>query len=65
MRFIVDIHYRPDGVEGQVLGDGADQPEPFGSWLELLRLLEAPPDEKAGTEGRGDRGEARSDGSAD
>lgn len=57
MRFIVDIHHQPDGVEGQVLGDGADRPETFGSWLELLRLLEAAPDDRAGTEeqGRGER----------
>lgn len=43
MRYTVDLHHTEDGVEGRVTREGASEPESFSTWLELLRLLEAPP----------------------
>jgi hypothetical protein len=42
MRFIVELRYGADGVEGEVTEEGTAQAQPFVGWLELLRLLEAP-----------------------
>ncbi len=42
MRFTVELHYIDGNVEGEVLREGAAEPERFSGWLELLRLLEAP-----------------------
>ncbi len=41
VRFIVDLHPVEHRVEGTLAGEGAGEPCPFSSWLELLRLLEA------------------------
>jgi hypothetical protein len=40
MRFVVDLRHTDQGVEGEVLREGAAAAEPFSGWLELLRLLE-------------------------
>jgi hypothetical protein len=42
VRFTVELRYIDDTVEGEVLREGATEPERFSGWLELLRLLEAP-----------------------
>ncbi|WP_170223799.1 hypothetical protein [Nonomuraea turkmeniaca] len=42
MRFVVDLEYGADGVQGQVTCEGSDRPEPFHGWLDLLRVLEGP-----------------------
>lgn len=43
MRFTVELRKTTDGVEGHVINEGSAEPEPFASWLELLRILEPPP----------------------
>jgi hypothetical protein len=43
VRFIVELRYTDDGVEGEVTPEGMTTPQRFSSWLELLRLLEPPP----------------------
>jgi hypothetical protein len=40
MRFVLDLRHTDQGVEGEVIREGAAAPEPFSGWLELLRLLE-------------------------
>jgi hypothetical protein len=40
MRFVLDLRHTDEGVEGEVIREGAAAPEPFSGWLELLRLLE-------------------------
>ena len=40
MRFVVELEYTEDGVEGEVASDGHRQG--FTSWLELIALLEEP-----------------------
>jgi hypothetical protein len=40
MRFVLDLRHTNQGVEGEVLREGALVAEPFSGWLELLRLLE-------------------------
>ena len=40
MRVVVDLRHTDQGVEGEVLREGAAVPELFSGWLELLRLLE-------------------------
>lgn len=42
MRFTVELHHADGNVEGEVLREGATEPERFSGWLELLRLLEPP-----------------------
>ena len=42
MRFILDLHHISDGVQGELTPEGATEPQPFNSWLELLHLLEPP-----------------------
>jgi hypothetical protein len=42
MRFVLDLRQTEQGVEGEVLREGAVAAEPFCGWLELLRLLELP-----------------------
>ncbi len=40
MRFVLDLRHTEQGVEGEVLREGAAAAEPFSGWLDLLRLLE-------------------------
>ena len=40
MRFVLDLRHTEQGVEGEVIREGAAAAEPFSGWLELLRLLE-------------------------
>jgi hypothetical protein len=40
MRFVLDLRHTNQGVEGEILREGAAAAEPFSGWLELLRLLE-------------------------
>jgi hypothetical protein len=42
MRFVVEVRYTDDGVEGEVVAERQSLPQRFSSWLELLRLLEQP-----------------------
>jgi hypothetical protein len=42
MRFVLDLRHTDQGVEGEVIREGAAAAEPFSGWLELLRLLEVP-----------------------
>jgi hypothetical protein len=42
MRFVLELRYTEDGVEGEVVADGQSVPQRFSSWLDLLRLLEQP-----------------------
>jgi hypothetical protein len=42
MRFIVELRYGADGVEGEVTEEGTSQAQTFVGWLALLRLLEPP-----------------------
>jgi hypothetical protein len=43
VRFVIELHHTTDGVEGDVMPEGASETQPFRSWLELLRLLEQSP----------------------
>jgi hypothetical protein len=38
MRFTVDLHHTDGGVEGHVTWAGRSEPQPFYSWLDLLRI---------------------------
>ncbi len=40
MRFVLDLRHTEQGVEGEIIREGAAAAEPFSGWLELLRLLE-------------------------
>jgi hypothetical protein len=40
VRYILDLHHSAEGAYGEITREGSDHPEPFTSWLELLRLLE-------------------------
>jgi hypothetical protein len=57
MRFTVDLHHADGRVTGEVSRDGFAQPEPFHSWLDLLRILEMagpPADASPGAEPPGE-----------
>jgi hypothetical protein len=44
VRFIVELRHSDDGVEGEVIPEGTTEPQRFSGWLQLLRLLEPPPE---------------------
>jgi hypothetical protein len=48
--FTLELRYTAGGVEGMLTRDGVAEPQPFSGWLDLLRLLEAPPSPERGTE---------------
>jgi hypothetical protein len=42
VRILIELHRNRTGaLEGAVVHEGSDQPQPFHGWLELLRVLEA------------------------
>jgi hypothetical protein len=43
MRFVVEVRYTDEGVEGEVVAAGQSTSQRYSSWLELLRLLEPDP----------------------
>ncbi|WP_371530559.1 hypothetical protein OG302_35815 [Streptomyces sp. NBC_01283] len=70
MRYVIEVFRSPGGVHGNVVGEGCAEADggpghrtPFHGWLELLSLLEPPPD-PASTE-PGERACAAGDDSCD
>ena len=47
MRYVIELRRAPgdeDRVEGFLLVEGAPTPAPFSGWMELLCLLQPPPE---------------------
>ena len=47
MRYVIELRRAPgdeDRVEGFLLAEGASTPAPFSGWMELLCLLQPPPE---------------------
>lgn len=49
MRYVIEVFRSPGGVHGNVVDEGNEEGDtgrcmPFHGWLELLSLLEPPPD---------------------
>ncbi|MEV0321423.1 hypothetical protein ACIBKX_34375 [Streptomyces sp. NPDC050658] len=49
MRYVIEVFRSPGGVHGSVVDEGGTEEEagrrtPFHGWLELLALLEPPPE---------------------
>jgi hypothetical protein len=52
VRFVLELSHTKDGVEGELTPEGTGSPQPFTSWLELLRLLEPSGPENTAPSGR-------------
>ncbi|MEU6003738.1 hypothetical protein ABZ837_38785 [Streptomyces sp. NPDC047197] len=56
MRYVIEVFRSPGGVHGNVVDEdiekeGSGRCTPFHGWLELLSLLEPPPDAASGETG--------------
>ncbi|MGW7077972.1 hypothetical protein ACWGH2_33410 [Streptomyces sp. NPDC054871] len=68
MRYVIEVFRSPGGVHGNVVDTGCEEGDsghctPFHGWLELLSLLEPPPD--AASAEAGERSCAAGDDSCD